>query len=102
MPSRKPITYGSVVKAVEECNARGRDKFLKHYHWGKAREYFLVFKGIDYDSKAILAVAHKFEYADEGPLRYKDNIFGGKDDAAKVLRELGFDIEYRPLAKRAR
>ena len=56
--------------------------------------------GKEYDSKAILPVAHQYEYPGDGPLRYENDIYGGKGDAALVLKRLGFCVEYRPSASR--
>src|SRR5580704_3016698 len=92
MRSRKPISAPSVQKAIAECDRLGRGEFLRRHGFGRARTYFLISDGKQYDSKAILAVAHGYEHPSDGALRYEDNIFGGKDDTAKVLRGLGFHV----------
>lgn len=51
----------SVLKAMEEFDALGREVFLKRYGFGIAHRYFLVHGGKKYDSKAIVGVAHGFE-----------------------------------------
>ena len=98
MPGRKPVGRNAIIEAIKECDELKRDNFLQQYKWGKARNYFLIYKDQEYDSKAILTVAHKYEYPDEAPLRYEDNLYRGKHDAARLLRELGFCIEYRSSA----
>ena len=42
------------------------------YGFGPAREYFLVIGDMHYDSKAIVGVAHGYQFPSEGPLRPED------------------------------
>jgi 5-methylcytosine-specific restriction protein A len=79
-----------VLAAIREYDDKGRRAFLKEYGFGGARGYYLVVRGKNYDSKAIVAVAHK--YLSAGRALTKKKLFGGKDDAAKKLIALGFDV----------
>ncbi|SFG89871.1 HNH endonuclease signature motif containing protein [Streptomyces mirabilis] len=84
------ITRIEVEKAIEECDRLGRDAFLNSYGFRHARRYLLVQEGKHYDSKAIVGAAHGF-LPDERPLAAKD-FSGGAEHAARLLRDLGFDI----------
>ena len=62
----------AVLDAIAECDRLGRAAFLEQYGFRPAREYFLVENGRDYDSKAIVGVAHKYQFPEQGPLRATD------------------------------
>ena len=79
------ITRGHVLAATAECDRLGKDEFLSHYGFGAAREFLLVLNGRDYDSKAIVGVAHRYA---TGRALDSSEIAG----AAKVLGDLGFDV----------
>jgi hypothetical protein len=79
-----------VVMAMAEADRLGRDEFLTTYHFGPAREYILVHDGRSYDSKAVLGVAHRYA---TGRLAASGEFSGGRFGAAKVLRDLGFDVQ---------
>ncbi|MGX9120307.1 HNH endonuclease [Mesorhizobium sp. BHbsci] len=83
------LTTTAVKAAIEEYDRLGKAEFLRRYGFGAARDYFLVFEGRNYDSKAIFGVAHK--YAGEEALS-ADRFTGGKSYVAKKLRGLGFDV----------
>ncbi|MGW3950807.1 HNH endonuclease [Streptomyces sp. NPDC004752] len=84
------ITRTEVEKAIEECNRLGRDAFLKHHGFRRARHYLLSYKGRHYDSKAIVGAAHGF-LPGQQPLAARD-FSGGAQHAAGLLRALGFDV----------
>ncbi|HTX34983.1 MAG TPA: hypothetical protein VME43_08175 [Bryobacteraceae bacterium] len=82
----------AVLQAVQEFDALGREVFLAHYGFGKAREYFLVLNGKRYDSKAIMGAAHGYQFPEKGPLRAAE--FSGGDATVKAkLEQLGFAVE---------
>jgi Domain of unknown function (DUF3883) len=87
----------AVLSAISECNRRGRENFREHYGFLASREYFLRYKGKEYDSKPIIAVAHKYQFPDLGPL--SNTIAGGKKSAALHLARLGFSVD--GVSKRA-
>ena len=61
---RNPETIRRAVAAFEEL---GRDAFpLISTATGKAVDYFLVIDGKRYDSRAIVGVAHGYEFPEEG------------------------------------
>ncbi len=81
----------SVRKAVEEYDRLGRGEFLSRYGFHEARDYLLYLDGKTYDSKAIVGVAHKFEFPEEGPLA-ADTFSGGLATVVRKLNELGFEV----------
>jgi hypothetical protein len=52
----------AVLRAIHEYDRMGRDAFLEHYKFKRARAYFLLHEDRYYDSKAILGVAHGFQF----------------------------------------
>ena len=83
------ITRGHVLAATAECDRLGTEQFLSQYGFGRAREYLLVLNDRDYDSKAIVGVAHRYAV---GRALDAEEFSGGRSGAAKVLRDLGFDV----------
>ena len=59
----------AVLDAIAEYDTLGQDRFLSQYGFGPARRYWLVHNGRRYDSKAIVAAAHSFQFPERGPLR---------------------------------
>lgn len=82
----------AVIQAIEECDKLGSQLFLDKYGFGKAKIYCLKYKGQLYPSKAILGVAHKYQFSEKGALRASEFV-GGQDTVVKKLKELGFEIE---------
>ncbi len=90
-------SHKAVLETLEEFDQLGRDSFLKVHGFGKAREYFLLYNGKRYDSKAIAGVAHGIEHPQLGPLAASD-FSGGEKTVRTVLHSLGFTVvkgEYR-------
>ena len=81
----------AVESAIDEYDQLGRSDFLARYGFGPARRYFLLHRGLRYDSKAIVGAAHGYQYPEAGPLRHED-FSGGEDTVAKKLRALGFEV----------
>lgn len=88
--ARADITRESVLQALAECDALGRDTFLAKHGYRKSNAYVLVHEGREYDSKAILGVAFGYEY-DTAPLT-SDEFSGGAEHCAKLLMRLGFTM----------
>jgi predicted restriction endonuclease len=78
-----------VIAAIRECDRLGRDAFLEQYGYGPARDYFLLYRGKAYDSKAIAGVAHSG--VGGRPLRSTE-FSGGNATVARVLIRLGFEV----------
>jgi 5-methylcytosine-specific restriction protein A len=82
------ITRESVLSAIAECDALGREDFLSVNGFAEAREYFLIHAGKAYDSKAIAGVAYRLATGTE--VRSAD--FTGGRYVASALTELGFHV----------
>jgi len=65
-----------VLKAIAECDALGRDRFLERYHFRRAFTYTLIYEGKEYDSKAIFGVAHGYQFPGQGRLN-QGEFYGG-------------------------
>ncbi|MBO8196210.1 HNH endonuclease [Streptomyces oryzae] len=83
------ISRHDVLKTLEEFDALGRETFLSTYGYGPARKYVIVHEDREYDSKAIVGVAHKHQHG--APLTHKQ-LSGGLGHAVDELKRLGFVI----------
>jgi 5-methylcytosine-specific restriction enzyme A len=84
------LTRQSVEAALAEATALGGSEFLKRYGFGPAREYFVLWDGARYDSKAIAGVAHGY-LPGKFPL-VREDFSGGEGSVARRLRQLGFEV----------
>ncbi len=91
------ITEDAVLAAIAECDALGRDAFLRTYGFDPAREYVLIHDGVYYDSKAVVGVAYR--YVAGRPLRARE-FSGGRQTVARLLERLGFEVAVNPGAPR--
>ena len=89
MPDWNLVSRSHVFAAMKECDNLGSKEFLRRYGFGRAVAYTLWHQGQEYDSKAILGVAYLHA---TGIAARSDEFSGGKDGAAKVLTDLGFDV----------
>ncbi len=81
----------AVRAAIAEFRNLGRDAFLTQYGFARARDYFLVDGPDKFDSKAIAAAAHGFQFPILGPL--KANTFsGGEATVRRKLQDLNFIV----------
>ena len=88
------LTSRNAVKAaIAECDELGREKFLAKYGYGYARTYALVYKGREYDSKAIAGVAYGKHFG--SPMTPYDHS-GGVHHCVPVLQRLGFKVRGAP------
>ena len=91
------LTTPAVPHAIDEFEKLGRDSFLRQYGFGRARGYFIVHNGRQYDSKAIAGVAYRYLGGNRRALRPSE-FDGGDRTVAKQMRALGFEVA-GPLAK---
>ena len=89
MPDWNVVDRPHVLAAIAECDRLGSKEFLRRHGFGRARAYMLWHRGEEYDSKAILGVAYLHA---TGRPATSEEFSGGETGAAKVLRELGFDV----------
>jgi hypothetical protein len=101
MPDWSVVNRSHVLAAIDEHDRLGAKEFLRRYGFGRARTYVLWHNGQEYASKAVLGVAYL--RASGGPAGSED-FSGGEAGAAKVLREMGFDVvaEEEPVTPRSR
>lgn len=79
----------AVMSAVAEFDKLGRDVFLSKYGFGRGRAYFLKINGKTYDSKAIVGVAHKYQF---GNALAHQEFSGGERTVVDLLRGLKFEV----------
>jgi 5-methylcytosine-specific restriction protein A len=79
----------AILAAIKEYDDLGKEAFLHKYGFGESRSYVLVHDDREYDSKAIVGVACKYEFG--VPLTAKD-FSGGQDTVQKKLEALGFRV----------
>lgn len=87
------ITRSAILQAVAEYDRLGRDAFLERYGSGPSRSYLLEIDGKEYDSKAIVGAAHGYLSGRDPPGR--GEFSGGRNHAAKLLSDLGFEVVVR-------
>ncbi|MEU6189036.1 HNH endonuclease [Nocardia sp. NPDC047038] len=82
------MTRPFVLQAIEKCDKAGRPKFLREHGFKPAREYFLLYEGRAYDSKAIVGVAYSLMTGE----RYAAEDFSGGLALTDRLERLGFEV----------
>ncbi len=91
MPVSELTSRAAVLKAIEEFDRLGRDAFLTTYGYGRARNWFVQYRGNIYDSKAISGVAYGHQYPDKGPLPSR-MFTGGRRTSGATLAKLDFEV----------
>ena len=81
----------AILDAVEEFDRVGRAAFLERYGFRKAVSYFLEIHGRQYDSKAVVGVAHKYQFPAEGALSSAE-FSGGAATVQTKLEGMGFRV----------
>jgi hypothetical protein len=84
------VTQAEVVRAIEEYDRLGPERFFSEHGFAPTTTYELVWDERRYPPKAILGTAYEFATGER--LRSTD-FEGGKTGAVKVLGELGFTIQ---------
>ncbi|MGD8202278.1 hypothetical protein ACQE98_16685 [Ornithinimicrobium sp. W1679] len=79
----------AVLEALDEYDRVGRDTFLERHGFGRARDYFIQHEGRLYDSKAIVGVAHGYQF---GTPLGADAFSGGDAVVVPILERLGFPV----------
>lgn len=83
------VTRQHVLAAIHEYDEVGQDAFLDRYGFAHSREYVVRHANHSYDSKALLGAA--LGYA-TGTAATTEAFSSSKTAAAKVLRDLDFDV----------
>ena len=79
----------AVASALDEFDAIGQARFLAKYGFGEADRYMVRRNGKLYDSKAIAAAAHGYQFG--RPLEQHE-LSGGVAHAVRQLRALHFEV----------
>jgi 5-methylcytosine-specific restriction protein A len=79
----------AVLKAMAEYDRLGRDTFLDQQSFGRAKWWYVLHEGKQYDSKAIVGAA--IGYQAGKPLTSND-FSGGERSVVRKLRALGFEV----------
>jgi 5-methylcytosine-specific restriction protein A len=96
LPTLADLTDPAAIEqTLDEHDVLGRDAFLKKYGFGKAREYFLIARGNEYDSKAVVGAALRFQVG--VPLRASEFSGGARTVCAK-LQSLGYHVSSTSLS----
>ncbi|MGV9668095.1 HNH endonuclease [Nocardia niigatensis] len=82
------LTRQHVLLAIEKCDADGRQNFLDEGRFVSAREYFLLYEGRAYDSKAIVGAAWSLMTGDP----FVSEGFSGGRELKRILEKLGFNV----------
>ena len=81
----KDLTHRSaVIEAIQEYDQKGL-VFLREHGFGSARNYFLIYQGKRYDSKAIVGVAHGCQHPNPDTLR--SSAFNGGENTVMARVE---------------
>jgi hypothetical protein len=86
------VTHADVVRAIEEYDRLGPERFFSTHGFAPTTTYDLVWDSRRYPPKAILGTGYEFA---TGQRLASGDFEGGKTGAVKVLGELGFTIEPR-------
>ncbi|MFF0218288.1 HNH endonuclease [Streptomyces vinaceus] len=93
------ITRAGILQAIAEHDLLGADLFRETYRYRAAATYVLTHEGRQYDSKAIVGVAHKFDF---GTALKPSEFSGGDKHAVAWLRREGFTVDEPPKSFRRR
>ena len=89
MVSWNAVSRAHVIRAIEEYDRLGPDRFFAEHGFAPTTTYQLTWEARSYPPKAILGAA--YEFATGRRLASRD-FEGGKAGAVRVLGQLGFTI----------
>ena len=84
------VTHSDVVRAIEEYDELGPERFFAQHGFGPTTTYELVRGKRRYPPKAILGAAYELA---TGQRLGSGDFEGGKAGAVRVLGKLGFTIQ---------
>ena len=87
-----PVTHAHVLRAIEEYDQLGPERFFGEHGFAPTTTYDLVWNERRYPPKAILGTAYELA---TGRRLASGDFEGGKSGAVKVLGKLGFTIVLR-------
>jgi hypothetical protein len=84
------VTRDHVLRATEEYDRLGADRFFTEHGFAPTTTYELIWEERRYPPKAILGMAYEFA---TGHRLASSDFEGGKTGAVRVLGQLGFTIQ---------
>ncbi|HUL24353.1 MAG TPA: hypothetical protein VLW44_01085 [Streptosporangiaceae bacterium] len=87
---RAEVTRDDVLRAIQEYDRLGPERFFSEHGFGRSRSYELVWNERRYPHKAVLGTAYEFA---TGQRLGAGDFEGGKAGAVAVLTKLGFTIQ---------
>ena len=84
------VTRDDVLRAMQEYDRLGPERFFSEHGFARTTTYELVWDERRYPPKAILGTAYEFA---TGERLAPGDFEGGKTGAVKVLGKLGFTIQ---------
>ena len=93
-----PVTRDHVVRALQEYDRLGTEKFFSAHGFAPTTTYDLVWDERRYPPKAILGTAYELA---TGQRLASGDFEGGKSGAVKVLGQLGFTVRPRETTLRS-
>jgi hypothetical protein len=90
------VSRDDVLRAIEEYDRLGPERFFSVHGFGPSRSYELLWNGRHYPHKAILGTSYELA---TGQRLAPGDFEGGKAGAVRVLGRLGFDVQ--PLQRSA-
>jgi len=84
------VTRAEVLRAIQEYDRLGPDKFFSEHGFAPTTTYDLVWDERRYPPKAILGTAYEFA---TGQRLASGDFEGGKTGAVAVLSKLGFTVQ---------
>ena len=87
------VTHPDVLRAIEEYDRLGPERFFSAHGFARTTTYDLVWDERRYPPKAILGTAYEFA---TGQRLASSDFEGGKTGAVKVLGQLGFTVQHKP------
>ncbi|MGY4644230.1 hypothetical protein [Cellulomonas sp. URHB0016] len=98
MATFSAVTRQHVLQAIAEYDSRGEEDFLGVYGYIPSADYTLQHNGRDYDSQAILGVAHRYA---TGRLAAAHEFSNGPSGTSAILRKRGFEVTEPTPVRRA-
>ena len=84
------VTRSEVLRAIEEYNRLGPERFFSEHGFAPTTTYELAWEGRRYPPKAILGAAYEFA---TGQRLGSSDFEGGMTGAVRVLGQLGFIVK---------
>ena len=89
------VTRADVLRAIEEYDRLGPERFFSEHGFAPTTTYELAWEGRRYPPKAILGTAYEFA---TGQRLGSSDFEGGKTGAVRVLGHLGFTVKEKRRA----